>query len=131
MKFLVTIIFTLSTLYSFAQNKNKQNDSLKLQSINAVSYRLFPTQNIYNFIKLNTRNGQMWLVQFGVEEENRMTTNLSIVPLVTSDKEVNDRFTLYPTQNIYTFILLDQMDGRTWQVHWSINLEKRFITPIE
>lgn len=36
----------------------------------------------------------------------------------TIENEVNDRFTLYPTKSIYTFILLDQLDGRTWQVQY-------------
>lgn len=34
------------------------------------------------------------------------------------------RFTLYPTQNRYNFILLDQTDGRTWQVQWSTKPEE-------
>ena len=39
--------------------------------------------------------------------------------------ERNGRFFLYPTQNMYNFILLDQVDGRTWQVQWSIDKDKR------
>ena len=37
---------------------------------------------------------------------------------------------LYPTQNMWTFILLDQTDGRTWQVQWSTDYESRGILPI-
>lgn len=96
-----------------------------------VTYRLFPTQNMRIFIKLNTRNGQMWLVQFDVEDENRFETYLNILPLVENNKEADNRFTLYPTQNIWTFILLDQIDGRTWQVQWSFEPENRFVIPIE
>jgi hypothetical protein len=44
---------------------------------------------------------------------------------------MNDRFTLYSTQNMYTFILLDQVDGKTWQVQWSTEAKNRFIIPIE
>ena len=39
--------------------------------------------------------------------------------------ERNGRFFLYPTQNMYNFILLDQIDGRTWQVQWNIDKDKR------
>ena len=73
----------------------------------------------------------MWQVQFDIKEDNRFVSNLSSVTLVTLDKEENDRFTLYPTQNNYTFILLDQLDGRNWQVQWSIEEEDRFIIPID
>ena len=37
----------------------------------------------------------------------------------------NGRFFLYPTVNNLNFILLDQIDGRTWQVQWNIDKDKR------
>ena len=40
------------------------------------------------------------------------------------------RYKLYPTQNMWTFILLDTVDGRTWQVQWSQDEQNRFIIPI-
>ena len=131
MKILISVIIALTALPSFAQTESSQTSNTTQQSIIAVSYRLFPTQNIWTFIRLNTRNGRMKQVQFGMEDDRRLIANLNSEALVTSDKEVNDRFTLYPTQNIYTFILLDQFDGRAWQVQWSIDPENRGITPIE
>lgn len=73
----------------------------------------------------------MWQVQFDVAGANRIVTILSAVPLVSKENEANDRYTLYSTQNIYTFILLDQLNGQTWQVQWSIDPLKRGIVPIE
>jgi hypothetical protein len=86
---------------------------------------------MWTFIKLNTRNGQIFQVQFNMKSDSRFTTNLSLEPLVSTEKEVNDRFILYSTQNMYTFILLDQLDGRTWQVQWSTDPNNRGIFPIE
>jgi hypothetical protein len=51
-----------------------------------------------------------------MKSEERFETFLNIIPLVSKEKEVNDRFTLYSTQNIYTFILLNQIKDKTWQV---------------
>ena len=82
------------------------------------------------FIKLNTRTGQMWLVQYDIEGSSRLETFLSLTPLVEKEDEANRRFTLYPTKNIYTFILLDQLDGRTWQVQWATEAEKRMLLRI-
>ena len=96
-----------------------------------VVYKLFPTENMWTFIKLNTRNGKIWQVQYDVEDNNRFETYLNLLPLITKDKEMNGRFTLHSTQNIYTFILLDQIDGRTWQVQWSIEPENRLVVPIK
>jgi hypothetical protein len=85
---------------------------------------------MWTFIKLDTRNGKMWQVQYSMESESRFETILNFTPLVVKEKEVNNRFTLYPTQNIYTFILLDQIEGKTWQVQWSTKLENRAVVPI-
>ena len=73
----------------------------------------------------------MWQVQFDIKGNNRFVTNLSSESLVIKENEVNDRFILYSTQNIYTFILLDQLDGRTWQVQWSMDSKDRGIIPIQ
>ncbi|MCM1030693.1 MAG: hypothetical protein NC410_04500 [Oscillibacter sp.] len=106
-----------------------QNDSTSYKNI--VTYKLFPTQNMWTFIKLNTRNGQMWQVQYDTKGDNRIETFLNLSPLVCKEKEINGRFTLYPTQNIYNFILLDQIDGKIWQVQWSFEFENRLIWPIQ
>lgn len=128
---LLTIVIALTAIQSFAQSDTKQNYSVAQQNVNVVPYRLFPTQNMWTFIKLDTRNGQMWQVQYAIKSDSRFVTDLSSEPLVFKNEEVNDRFTLYPTQNIYTFILLDQLDGRTWQVQWSTTPENRGIIPIQ
>jgi len=73
----------------------------------------------------------MWQVQFDVEGDNRFEIYLNFVPLVGKEQEVNGRFILYSTQNFYNFILLDQLDGKIWQVQWSIEAENRFIVPIK
>ena len=105
--------------------------SITSQNLDAPAYKLYSTENMWTFIKLNTRNGQMWQVQFDVEGDNRFEIYLNFVPLVPVEKQVNGRFTLYSTQNIYTFILLDQLDGNVWQVQWSIEAENRIIVPIK
>ena len=46
------------------------------------------------------------------------------------DKEIYGRFTLYPTNNRYNFILLDQLNGTTYQVQWHNERDKRFVSRI-
>ena len=101
--------------------------SITSQNLDAPAYKLYSTENMWTFIKLNTRNGQMWQVQFDVEGDNRFEIYLNFVPLVPVEKQVNGRFTLYSTQNIYTFILLDQLDGNVSQVQWSIEAENELL----
>lgn len=132
--FLITFIL-LMTMNSFGQTLTEKDESIDNQKtekeIAPFTYRLFPTDNMWTFIKLNTRNGKMWQVQYSMSENKRFESYLSMTPLVEIDNEIDNRFILYPTQNTWTFILLDQIDGRTWQVQWSIDYEKRGIMRIE
>jgi hypothetical protein len=102
-KFVVTVtllLFASLALAEVAHLEPTQNPD--------APYRLFNTQNIYTLLKLDTRAGQIWQVQWGGKP---------------------GRFTLYPTSNIFTFILLDQETGDAWQVQWS-NQGDRFIEHI-
>src|SRR5689334_9615985 len=114
------LTFVMVSLATFAQDNQQTKKEL---TPNAVAYRLFPTKNMWTFIKLNTRNGQMWQVHFDVQGDNRLQTDLYVVPLVAAEKEANGRFTLYTTENMYTFILLDQIDGKVWQVQWAMEVK--------
>ena len=123
-----SLIIGLASITAFAQSTSEapiQN----ISTDSTVVYRLFATRNMYTFIKLNTRNGQMWQVQWDTKSKYRFETILSDISLVNENEEKNGRFFLYPTQNIYNFILLDQINGKTWQVQWG-NAEDRFVTPI-
>lgn len=94
----------------------------------AVPFRLFPTQNSWNFMKLDTRTGQIWMVQYSVGKEDNSFTWAVDARMIEQPTDANiGRFTLYPTNNWYNYILLDQYDGRTWQVQFSIDEpEKNF-----
>lgn len=124
---LFTLAFLLITSYSFTQSNLTLQKSVSENSV----YKLFPTQNYWTFIKLDTRNGKMWQVHFSVEED---VTNGEVVlnseSLVSITDESNGRFTLYPTENIYNFLLLDQKIGLVYQVQWSMDKDYRGIVLI-
>lgn len=91
----------------------------------AVPFRLYPTSNMWNFVKLDTRTGQIWMVQYSVKKgKQSFTWAVDPRPIEEPTDENVGRFTLYPTSNIYNFILLDQLDGRTWQVQFSLDDEE-------
>ena len=115
---LITLFLLLASIFSFAQTTSEVPTQI-ISTDSAVTYRLFSTRNMYTFIKLDTRNGKMWQVQWSNKgSEYRFESTLSGISQVSKNEEKNGRFFLYPTTNIYTFILLDQIDGRTWQVQW-------------
>ncbi|MFC3158063.1 hypothetical protein SAMN05443633_104401 [Chryseobacterium arachidis] len=131
MKKLIILIFILIAKISFAQNSYQSQPPVQnISTDNNVVFRLFSTRNMYTFIKLDTRNGQMWQVQWDTKS-NQFETPLSLVYLVSEEEEKNGRFFLYPTTNIYNFILVDQIDGRVWQVQWSMEAKDRMVIPIK
>ena len=88
---------------------------------------------MWTFLKLDTMTGKIWQVQFSVKDEDyRFETVLSSVDITETLKQEKKigRFTLYPTQNTYNFVMLDQLDGYTYQVQWSGDWENRFVLPI-
>ena len=99
-------------------------------------YKLYPTDNTYNHLMLDTASGAIWQVQWSTESETRFKTVINIETLVPRDdyEWLDDlpagRFKLYPTKNTYTFLLLDVKLGRTWQVQWSFEANERFIIPV-
>jgi len=125
---LITFFFVLFATTSFAQTTS-EDPHQNISTDSAVVYRLFSTRNMYTFIKLDTRNGKMWQVQWGFERKYRFENTLSDISRINIEDEKNGRFFLYPTTNIYNFILLDQIDGRTWQVQWGKE-EERAVIPI-
>ncbi len=60
---------------------------------------------------------EMWQVQYAInDDDSRVSVTMNDISLIDStDKKVNGRFTLYPTENMYTFLLLNTIDGRVWQ----------------
>ncbi|MEE1092365.1 MAG: hypothetical protein UHZ01_04710 [Prevotella sp.] len=126
-KLIIVLFLTLLASTSFGQIKSQSvimNDTVNV-------YKLYPTKNMWTFIKLNTSNGQMWQVQFAINVEGKRREEiLSLSRLAYGNDAVSGRFELYPTENMYNFILLDQVDGRTWQVQWSFDYMNRGILPI-
>lgn len=85
---------------------------LMVFNVNAQTYRLYQTDNIHNQLKLNTKTGEVNQIQ------NDGQTFLVHGPS-TPDGNEADRYALYKTKNIWTFILLDRYSGKLWQCQFS------------
>ena len=96
-----------------------------------MRYKMFPTENIWTFLKLDIQSGKIWQVQYSIDNNYRGEVELSNKALVSGEAAENGRFTLYPTKNMYNFILLDQIDGKMWQVQWSVEEDNRVVIPMQ
>ena len=104
-----------------------QKDQLARERAHPISesdidyrYRLFETTNIWTFILIDTATGRAWQVHYSLDEtpaEKVVINNSSLLPKGMIPK--NGRFTLYPTHNMYNFLLLDRETSRIWQLQWS------------
>lgn len=137
--FLLSLLISISVQAQTEASQALTNNNSNLRSYEAYPiegngtldrFKMYATENMWNFIKLDTKTGKIWQVQFDVNGSNRFTSDINSLPLIESTEMMNGRFELYPTQNIYNFILLDQIDGRTWQVQWAIEYDNRFILSI-
>ena len=128
-KFIILGIFTFCCCNVFSQSS--QSSITEPTQSPTAQYRLFRTTNIWTFIKLDTITGRMWQVFFDINGDNRGSVVLNTRDLANGKERTPGRFTLYPTTNMYNFILIDQIDGNTWQVQWSQNSNNRLIIPIE
>lgn len=140
--FILIYFLTLTFIHTYGQTEQdsiitiQKTEKLvekqtKIQQLTVPSYKLFPTTNYWTFLKLDTRNGKIWQVHFTISKdgyEGELILNSS--SLIWDDKEINGRFTLYPTENMYNFILLDQLNGTTYQVQWNNDENKRFVSRI-
>ena len=92
-------------------------------------YKLYPTENIYTFLQLDTRTGKIDQVQWSLESKYEGTVSINEDDLSLIDYG-SGCFELYPTKNMYQFILLDKIMGRKWHVQWSIKEKERWIRRI-
>lgn len=127
----VVFTFTMVAFIVSAQTTNSSTNKASLSNDEVFCYKLYPTSNMWNFLKLDTRNGRIWQVQWSTEDDKRFETVLSSIFIVPKDEERDGRFALYPTTNIYNFIMLDQVNGKAYQVQWSFDANNRGIVPIE
>ena len=131
-KFLPIVLCILCLITSCKDKETEQKLSAIESAIKQTNpaFRIYPTSNMWNFLKLDTRNGKITIVQYSVEDNSKtFEYTLSNEAIVNENKP--GRFILQPTQNIYNFIMLDQVSGATYQVQWSFEEDKRFVLPIQ
>ena len=128
-KLLILFAAVCLSMSAYSQTSLQSNTKLTVASPNdKANFRLFQTNNRWIFLKLDTRNGKITLVQYSTEGTDKMMEcPLNSESLVVEGLAKPGRFFLYPTENTFNFLLLDQEDGRVWQVQWDFDAEKRGI----
>ncbi len=109
---------------------NARLDDVSINTSLKYRYKLYPTENIYTFLELDTKNGMIRQVQWSLDSGKEFTVSINGTDLSYGLGYGSNSFELYPTQNMYQFILLDKTDGRKWHVQWGMEASKRWIRRI-
>ena len=102
------------------------------RNIDKPRYKMYQTENTYNLLKLDTRTGKVWQVQYRMKDVESSVVSINWIGVVFESDGWDGRFELYPTKNMYTFIMLDTGTGDTYQVQWSTSgYDYRFVEPLK
>ena len=137
-------ILLLATSWSNAQMMEMGMAATEFTQNPKSNYRLYMVKDMYRLIKLDTRTGQMEMIQWSPapynEEQQQVFINtyrerkrfpMSSKKLVSKPEDaVPGRFTLHATSNMFNFILVDQIDGRVWQVQWDDSMTHVYVERI-
>lgn len=146
MKKYLIICFLFCCTLAMAQNQSVHHDISKSDSLlldNSLwleqieldlslkeRYKLYQTENIYTLLRLDTKTGQISQVQWGLKGDIEGTVVINDRDLTMGYGHGSRTFELYPTKNMYQFILLDKTDGRLWHVQWGTDADHRWIRAI-
>lgn len=101
------------------ENIEKWLEQIELDSSLKNRYKMYQTENIYNLLRLDTKTGRVWQVQWSLESSDEGTWVINGDDLTSwRGGYGSNSFELYPTKNMYQFILLDKTDGRMWHIQW-------------
>lgn len=100
-------------------------------TIGVPRYKMIQTENFHILLKWDTRTGSTWMVQYGLGDDTpKVERFIPHSDLIGEDDSWNGRFELYPTKNMFNFIMIDTFTGHTYRVQWSTNDEHCFAVPI-
>lgn len=116
------LLMSLTAVLGFSNILDDSEQSQRLE--------LYPTQNSFNFLKLDKKTGKIYQVQWSLEGEKEFSITLNGIDLSQFSTDGNC-FKLYPTKNMWQFILLDGASGRAWHVQWGFEEKNRWIKRIE
>lgn len=133
----ISIIIFLSCfcLCSCGQSKNDDVLNKISRDVEDIGYRLHgldryklvPTENIYTFLKLDTSTGQVYQLQWSLDNDKEFTIDLN--PTILSDSGCGT-YDLFPTKNMYQFILMNKVTGECWHIQWGMEYSQRGIRKI-
>lgn len=124
------VLSSLLRIDSLIDVNNRWIEQVDIELSLKQRYKLYLTENMYTLLRLDTKTGKIEQVQWTLDSDNEGTFTINDSDLTYGWGYGSGSFELYPTRNMYQFILIDKTDGRMWHVQWGIESEKRWIRRI-
>lgn len=118
----------LTRIDSLLEENNRWTEQTNIDLSFKNRYKLYPTENIYTLLELDTKTGKIKQVQWSIDKSPEGTWTINDIDYGRGTG--SNTFELYPTKNMYQFILIDKTDGRKWHVQWGVGDSKRWIRRI-
>lgn len=122
--------FTTARVDSLLQANNAWLEQIELNNSLKHRYKLYPTENIYTFLQLDTKTGMIEQVQWSLDSYEEGAVTINGDDLTYGFGYGSGSFELYPTKNLYQFIFIDKTTGMKWHVQWGMESSKRWIRRI-
>lgn len=116
---------TDSIIYSLGYEIQSLRETLQTRD----RYKLYPTTNTYNSLLLDTKTGRIEQVQWSQNRDNEGSFSINSTDLSYAGYTAGS-FELYPTPNMFQFILIDKVNGRKWHVQWGLKSSEMWIRQI-
>lgn len=120
----------LSKIDTLLMINNQLLEHLDINSSLKGRYKLYQTENVYTFLQLDTKTGMIYQVQWSLDSDNEGGVIINSDDLTYGYGFGSGSFELYPTKNMYQFILIDKTSGNRWHVQWGMESSKRWIRRI-
>lgn len=117
----------LSRIDTLLMVNNELLDQLNINTSLKERYKLYQTENIYTLLQLDTKTGTIDQLQWSLDSDKEFSVPINEKDLSYGMGYGSNSFELYPTKNMYQFILIDKTDGRKWHVQWGTESKKRWI----
>lgn len=105
-RIIITLICFMLGFAACAQTPSVSSKTGKQTEVLVPGYKLFPTTNMWIFLKLDTSKGLVSMVQYSMEDKNRLEIPINYIPFASGADAIPGRFNLYATQNMWIFMLL-------------------------
>ena len=129
--FFCFLLISIISVNALLLINNRHLENLEINTSLKERYKLYQTENIYTFLQLDTKTGMIKQVQWSLNPDNEFSVTINSDDLTYGSDYGSKTFELYPTQNIYQFILIDKTSGNKWHVQWGMESDERWIRKIK